>query len=358
MDIFGAKWPAALLLPFSLPYLVATWLRNLLYDVGVLRQKKLPCHVIAVGNLTVGGTGKTPMVEFICRAMQTRGARVCVLSRGYRRSRRGLVVVSDGHRLLAEPTECGDEPFMLASKLAGVPVIVDRDRVRAGHLAISRFSAQVLVLDDALQYRRLLPDASVVLVDSQRGFGNGWLLPAGPLRELPSRLRAATVVVLTRADDPARAAALAGRLRRYTQAPILTARHQPVELFTPKGQTLPLQSLRRKRVAAFCGIAHPDSFFAMLAHLGAELVYRKAYADHHRYDRRDAERMCRRAAESAAECLITTEKDFVRLRGLDFSLPLWCLRIAVESEDERTLLAAIAPHRRGEGSDICCEKIT
>ncbi|MBC7187723.1 MAG: tetraacyldisaccharide 4'-kinase, partial [Calditrichaeota bacterium] len=241
--MFATKWPAALLLPFSLLYLFVTWLRNFLYEAGVLRQWKLPCAVIAVGNLTVGGTGKTPMVELIARTLRDRGKRVCVISRGYKRRRRGLVVVSDGHQTLAGLEHSGDEPLMLAKKLQGVPVIVDRDRVRAGRLAIERFGAQVLVLDDAFQHRRLRPDISVVLVDAMRGFGNGWLLPAGPLREPASRLAAATVVVLTRAEGPRTDVPIVAKVRKYTRAPLLTARHVPVDLVGADGTTRELRAL-------------------------------------------------------------------------------------------------------------------
>ncbi len=358
MHIFATKWPAALLLPLTLPYLVVTWLRNRLYDAGVFRQRRLPCRIIAVGNVTVGGTGKTPMVEFICRALQERGDRVCVVSRGYKRKQSGLVVVSDGQRLLVEPAACGDEPFMLATKLPGVPVIVDRDRVRGSRVAIDRFGAQVVVLDDAFQHRRLRSDASVVLVDSRRGFGNGWLLPAGPLREPPSRLREATVLVLTRVQESKNLAPLAAHLRTLSQAPILAARHVPVDFCTPEGSVQAVDSVRGKRVAAFCGIAQPDSFFMMLEELGAILVYRKAFPDHHSYSVRDVEALCRHGQLRAAECLVTTEKDLVRLRGQDFSVPLWCLRIAMRVDEAQRLLEAIAPSGRSRANSSCCEKIT
>ncbi|MGQ9560186.1 MAG: tetraacyldisaccharide 4'-kinase [Candidatus Oleimicrobiaceae bacterium] len=358
MHIFATRWPAALLLPLSVPYLAGTWLRNRLYDAGMLRQWRLPCRVIAVGNLTVGGTGKTPMVEFLCRTLQHQGERVCVVSRGYKRKQGGLVVVSDGQRLLVEPEACGDEPFMLASKLPGVPVIVDRDRVRGGRVAVERFGAQVIVLDDAFQHRRLHSDASVVLVDSQRGFGNGWLLPAGPLRDLPSRLRQATVLVLTRVQQAQNLAPLVAYLRAYSQARIFTARHVPVDICTGEGSVHALESLRGKRVAAFCGIAQPDSFFTMLEELGAILVHRKAYPDHHAYSARDVAALCRQGQLSAAECLVTTEKDLVRVHGQDFSLPLWCLRITMHVDHARRLLEVITPPGQTAAADSCCEKIT
>ncbi|MCR4439846.1 MAG: tetraacyldisaccharide 4'-kinase [bacterium] len=358
MNMFATKWPAALLLPLSLPYLLITWLRNILYDAGVLRQWKLPCQVIAVGNLTVGGTGKTPMVELIARTFRDRGKRVCVISRGYKRRRRGLVVVSDGQRTLAGLEDSGDEPLMLANKLQGVPVIVDRDRVRAGRLAIERFGAQLLVLDDAFQHRRLRPDVSVVLVDGQRGFGNGWLLPAGPLREPASRLAAATVVMLTRVEGPHAIVPLAARLRQYTPAPVLTARHVPLDLLSADGKRSDSSAWQGRNVAAFCGIAQPDAFFAMLERSGMRLVLRKAFADHHSYTAQEVESLCRQAAQQGAECLITTEKDMVRLEGLAFPLPLWCLRITLQVEELPELMRIIEAHSRGERQRICCEKKT
>lgn len=358
MDIFARKWPAAFLLPLSLPYALITWLRNRLYDSGLMHQCALPCRVVVVGNLTVGGTGKTPMVELIARLLQQRGERVCIISRGYKRTRGGLVVVSDGQRVLAQPHESGDEPFMLANRLKGVPVIVDRDRVRAGRMAIERFSAEVLVLDDAFQYRRLRHDVAIVLVDGRRGFGNCWLLPAGPLRESPQRLASATLVVLTRLSNPADGERWAATVRRFTQAPIIAARHVPQELCSAGGEHAELTALREKPIAAFCGIAQPDSFFALLEQVGAHLVCRFSFPDHHRYSARDLAALTRIALQQGAEWLVTTEKDLARLHGQDSPLPLWCLRITMQVDDQQPLLRAITTRGYHEEGAICCEKNT
>lgn len=330
-------------------YLAIVGLRLELYRSRAMRAQPMGCLVISVGNLTVGGTGKTPVVEMLARALQSGGRRVAILSRGYKSRPKPLPrrlwdkltgkrelfaprVVSDGVSLLLDSREAGDEPFMLASNLRGVVVLVDRDRVKSGHYAVRHFGSDLLILDDGFQYLRMRHAIEIVLVDRQAPFGNNYLLPRGTLREPPRHLRRATHIFLTKCDASDHSE-LIDRIRKYNRtAPIIECRHKPVLLRNfVNGQTKPLGLLRGMKVGALSGIAMPGSFEDALEALGASVTLRKAYTDHHRYSVREIESFIRRCAKRSLDAVITTEKDAVRIpRIREPEIPIFYLRVEIE----------------------------
>ncbi|OPY04224.1 MAG: Tetraacyldisaccharide 4'-kinase [Syntrophaceae bacterium PtaB.Bin038] len=315
----------------SLPYGAAVRARNRLFDLGALPQRDVGCPVVSVGNLTAGGTGKTPMAIRTAGMLRDRGMRPAVLSRGYGgRSTAPVLVVSDGRQLLAGPDEAGDEPVLIARRLPGVPVLAGPKRAVTGRYAREHLGADVLVLDDGFQHRWIRRDLDIVLLDSRRPLGNGHLLPRGPLREPPASLERAGVVVLTRSGErgDAPGGALAGLL---AGRPVLRARIRPTKLVAADGTEMPLPHLAGRRVFAFAGIARPESFRRTLEGLGACLAGFRALPDHHRYTAEDVRQIGRALVESGAEILVTTEKDGVKLSGLAaFPRPLFCLAIETE----------------------------
>jgi len=333
----------------SLLYLFLVQSRLWLYRNRIFRSHSHGCLVISVGNLSVGGTGKTPVVELLARALQQGGRRVAILSRGYKSVPRPFLlrlldritkkkavfvprVVSDGQSLLLDSRTAGDEPFMLANNLRGVVVLVDRDRVKSGTYAIREFGADALILDDGLQYIRMRHGLEVVLIDRQAPFGNEFILPRGTLREPPRNLRRATHIFLTKCDGSDNSAII-GRIRAHNRtADIIECAHRPKHLRNlVTGEVKPLEFLRGLRIGALSGIAVPESFENALRHLDAEIELSKSYTDHHRYTPREIETFLRRCARRDLDAAVTTEKDAVRIpRILDPEVPFYSLRVEIE----------------------------
>jgi len=308
--------------------------RNCLFDRGVLRSWRPRCRVVSVGNLTVGGTGKTPMVAWLAEFLQGEGRQVAVASRGYRGDcGRGICVVSDGSRILADVRLSGDEPQLLARRLPHVPVLCSGHRARAVAAAVEKFGIQAVILDDGFQHRRLARDLDLVLLDARSPFGNGWLFPRGPLREVPSAVRRAQALVLSRFDGSPPAEANRDKLaKRWPGKAIVTAAYRPVRLFEAStGRERPLSSLAGVRAAAFAGIAKPEAFFRSLEDLGARLVYSCALPDHHPLSPALLNNLVRAAASKKPELWLTTEKDWVRLPATPSpALNLWVLGIVID----------------------------
>ena len=325
-----------------------------LYKKRVLRDSPLGCLVVSVGNLTVGGTGKTPVVEKLARTLQDSGRRVAILSRGYKSRKppifrrlkarwRGETVeagapriVSDGKKVLLGSREAGDEPFMLASNLPGVVVLVDKDRVKAGRYAIERFGADTLILDDGLQYLHLRHRLDLVLVDRQAPFGNEFLLPRGTLREPPRNLRRASHIFLTKSTgEPGANDDLIARIRRLNRtAEIIECAHRPQhlrEVFTR--ELLPLETLQGKYIGALSAIAAPESFEGGLRKLGANVELSRRFIDHHRFREEELRSFSARCRRRDVEMIVTTEKDAVRFpRKLSppLEVPVYFLRVEIE----------------------------
>lgn len=303
----GALLLIALLWPLSLLYALIMELRALAYRRGLLRVNRLVRPVIAVGNLTVGGTGKTPMVAWLARYCLSRGKRVTVLSRGYGGTvREEPRIVSDGRTIFLTPAEGGDEPCLLAAAVPGLAVVVGADRYRAGLLALEELEPDLFILDDGFQHLRLWRDLNILLVDSRSPFGNGLTLPAGLLREPKGAVGRADLVVRTRCSA-AEPLAVAGR-------PVCRAEHRLTGVTPLKGGALqPFTALAGKRGLAFAGIADPAGFFAALAVAGVTLVATIPLPDHCRYGEAELAVIDRAREVSGAEFLITTAKDGVKL---------------------------------------------
>ena len=339
----------ALLYVLSKIFQVAIKLRRFLYNVRVFRDSTLGVQVIAVGNLTVGGTGKTPVVEKFARALQDQGRKVAILSRGYRSRpaplHRRLLnkllfrhdttpprIVSDGKSLLLDSDMAGDEPYMLASNLKDVVVLVDKDRVKAGRYAIETFGCDTLLLDDGFQYWKLAGRRSdIVLIDRQQPFGNERLLPRGTLREPPSHLARATTIFITKSDG--NTAELRRRITQHNStAGIIECIHHPLyfeDVFS--GRREGLDFIKGRKVASFSGIAQPESFEGSLVGLGADLVYSKRFADHHRFSQQEVLNAINRSKKRQAEIIITTQKDAVRFPKIDRrDLPVYFVRVEIK----------------------------
>jgi len=300
----------------------------MLYALGVFRQQSLALRVISVGNITLGGTGKTPAVIQIARLLLKSQRHPAVVSRGYgREDESAIEVVSDGSKVLVDAKSGGDEPVLIGSLLPGVPVVVGSDRHRAAVLAQQKFKTDTIVLDDGFQHIRLKRDLDIVLVDAVDPFGNGKLFPAGVLREPLTALTRANVVLITGADKAEDLDGLKRVIRRNTRARIFTARQIPVDITDiTSGDTRPHDALRGTAVLAFSGIARPASFAALLRTLGADIRAEIAYPDHYAYKKSDLTTLLERAAAANASMIITTEKDAVRLKHLNPD-GIWALGI-------------------------------
>ncbi|EDY19735.1 tetraacyldisaccharide 4'-kinase [Chthoniobacter flavus Ellin428] len=338
------------LLSLSYLFTIGVQTRLWLFRHRFLRSHHPACFVISIGNLTVGGTGKTPVVEKFARTLQDHGRRVAILSRGYKSKkpplfrrlqrkwlgleRRKPRIVHDGRRLLLDSRFAGDEPYMLAKSLANVIVLVDKDRVRSAMHAIREMKCDTLILDDGMQYLHLKHRLEICLIDAQAPFGNEYLLPRGTLREPPTNLRRASYIFITKTPEKGNAE-LIERIREYNRtAEIVECRHQPLylrNLYDPDDRK-PLEYLQGRYIAALSGIARPESFEQSLVALGANLEITKSFADHHRFTDRELQEFATRCSRRDLDLIVTTEKDSVRfpakIAGLE--TPVYYLRVEIE----------------------------
>ena len=339
----GVRFLLAILKGLSCIFAAIVALRYFLYRVGLKRRHPLGIQVISIGNVTAGGTGKTPVTEIFARTLAAEGRKVAILSRGYRRKEAPWwqrlftdvisppLVVSDGKHVLLDSATGGDEPYMLASNLPGVAVVVDRDRVKAGRYAIKRLGCDTIILGDGFQYQKLKHSIEVVLVDSTNPFGNGNMLPRGILREPVRHLKRADIIFLTKCRGDV--SAVVQEIRKYNKtAEIVECTHAPKSLKDVwSREEFPLTWLEGKTTCTLSGIASPKGFENSLRHLGAKVVWCERYADHHSYDSSEILYALNRTADMGADALVTTEKDAVRFPRFETS-PVRCLylRIAIE----------------------------
>lgn len=321
------------LVPFAFTYGVVAQLRSGLYRYGLLKTRSLSCPVISVGNLTVGGTGKTPVVIALANWLHQQGKRVGVVSRGYGRDDENrIVLVSNGNGVLVNAHEAGDEPVLIATRCPGVPVIVGADRYAAGTQLLSQCSCNVLILDDGFQHVALTRDANLLLVDAETRFGNGYLLPRGPLREPFTSIERATALIVTRASSTENdvIAKLGTSAAREIPIGILTFSLAGfVNLRT--GEVLSQEMMCGKRCIAFCGIANPNSFSTMLDNAGVIVQELLSFPDHWRYTSEDFQKIWDSTDGCAPKIVITTEKDAVKIRDrLPESLEVFAARIELE----------------------------
>lgn len=323
-------------------------LRLFLYRNRILRERNLGCLVVSIGNLTVGGTGKTPVVEKFARALQDGGRRVAILSRGYKSVKQPFLkrlkgrlqgkneidpprVVSDGKDLLLDSRTAGDEPYMLAANLKDIVVVVDKDRVKSGKHAISEFNVDTLILDDGLQYLRLRHRLDIVLVDRWQPFGTERLLPRGTLREPPRNLRRASYVFITKCNGEPNDE-LIQRIRAYNRtAEIIECEHRPLYLAEIETRAnRPLSDLKGMKIGAISAIAVPESFEEGLERLGASIVARCRFMDHHRFTEPEIVDFIQECLDAGAEMIVTTEKDSVRFPKLiQRALPVYYMRVEI-----------------------------
>ncbi len=334
---------------FSWLFTVIVQTRIQLYKHRIIRGNTLGCQVISVGNLTVGGTGKTPVVEVFARNLQQQGRKVAILSRGYKskeasfrekmiqRITTGKIetpprVVSDGKRLLLDSWTAGDEPYMLASNLPNVSVVVDKDRVKAGKYAIKELGCDTLILDDGFQYLKVGHRLDIALVDSTNPFGYNHLLPRGLLREPMRNIKRAGFIFITKCKEGG-APELKEQLRRLNPvAEISECRHAAKYLKDVFGdETYPLEKLNGMKIAAISAIAVPESFEKALEAFGAEIVYTRRFADHHRFSQQEIINTINWSMKRGAEAILTTEKDAVRFPSVGRrDIPIIYMRVEIE----------------------------
>jgi tetraacyldisaccharide 4'-kinase len=312
----------------------ASW-RRALYDRGWLRPRRLPCPVLSIGNLTVGGTGKTPMTAYLAQRLQAAGCRVAILSRGYGGRASGSNVVSDGQQLLLKYPAAGDEACLLAQKLPGIPVVTGSDRFQAGLLAREKFHPDLFLLDDGFQHFQLYRDLDAVLLDAARPFGNGRLLPRGSLREPVATLRRPLVLILTRYESGRHHSTWESVRAAFPAAAVIRS------VFTvsrahayPGGQEIALADLSHLNLAAMAGLARPEVFAAGLEEVGIKLRHFMNFPDHHPYNTDELARAAAETRRRGADGLVTTAKDWVRLADIwNFPLPLFVVQQEVKLLD-------------------------
>jgi tetraacyldisaccharide 4'-kinase len=334
--------------PLSELYGAITRARVRLYDRGTFRTTRIDRPVISIGNLTTGGTGKTPLVEWVARVLAAEGKRVCILTRGYgRRNPNRRVLVSDGQAVLSNPFDAGDEPFLLAKNLVGsAAVISDIDRVSAGKGAIEHLRTDCFILDDGFQHLRLARDLDVVTVDATNPWGGGELLPYGRLRETPDALKRADCIVITRADQVTDVAPLVSELQIVSGEGPLFISKMVIRRFVRLDQDR--EAEMNGPVAAFCAVGNPGSFFQLLGQSGCELVLKKQFPDHHVYSAGDLQSLENEAKSAGASGLVTTAKDAVKLNAKSFTLPCYVMEIELKIDNDEALKRMI--HRVGAGS--------
>jgi tetraacyldisaccharide 4'-kinase len=332
-------------------YAKLTIFRHLLFDSKILKVHNLSCPVISVGNLTVGGTGKTPMVMWLARFLLEEGWRVGVVSRGYKGDEtKRVLVVSDGGNILAGSDISGDEPQLLARCLPGIPVLCSTKRVLAAEAAVEQFRCEVVILDDGFQHRFVARNLDIVMLDSRYPFGNGFLFPRGILREQTKALTRAQVLVLSRFDGSKQAEQSHKNLiGQWPEKTVVTAVHRATRLFEATTQReLPLSSVKNKRLAAFAGIGRPDDFFRTVRDLGADLVHTTALPDHHPLTVELLASLVEEASVQKPELWLTTEKDWVRLPSdLPDSMELMILAVELELGEDGSLLKAVVQESLG-----------
>jgi tetraacyldisaccharide 4'-kinase len=309
--------------PLTLPLALLSYLYGLgvglrLAAYQIKKGRSLPGFVVSIGNLTAGGTGKTPAACMLAEWARDEGYRVAVLSRGYGGWYKGKVLeVSDGNHIKAGAFEAGDEPYLMAKKLQGIPVIISAKRYLAGLFAHKKFRTNFFILDDGFQHLALKRDLNLVLIDASNPFGNGYLLPRGPLREPVTQLKRVDAFIITRSAPDGSVDELINDLKiRFPSKPVFKSDHLPERIIVPSRKSVHnVDLINGKAIMGFAGIARPGVFIKTLTELGAELVFFKAFRDHHPYHRREIQGLMTEKRRLNADYLLTTEKDWVRMEG-------------------------------------------
>jgi len=315
-------------------YALLCHLRFSLYALGLLPQKKAACPVVSVGNLTVGGTGKTPVTLYLAEQWQKRGLSVGIVSRGYQRNKKeALVLVSAGHGPLESPADVGDEPYLMARRLKGIPIVVASDRHSGCERITSDFKLDLILLDDGFQHLRLKRDLNILLLDARRPFGNKFLLPRGPLREPLKEIQRADLVIFTRVEPSSDLKSITTKIEAQGK-PVLFSHFKATGLRQVlTGREALLSDLQGRSILPFCGIANPEAFFRQLTALGATIKDVVVFEDHHTYHDTDFRKIGQSAEACGAEWVITTEKDVVKVESLMPEINnYWVLQIGLVPE--------------------------
>ena len=330
----------------SLIYRFLVQSRQTLYSRGILQSVALPCRVISIGNITIGGTGKTPTAIYLAQVFQARGMKTVVLSRGYKgTSSEKAAVVSDGKRTLLDVREAGDEPFLLAKTLTGIPVIIGKNRVISGQRAIEEFSPEIVILDDGFQHLQLKRDVDIVLIDLHYGFGNGHLLPRGMLREPLSSMKRANIFLLTKRIGARDDQAVEEKIISLTAGvPTFFTHYEINGLTTLRGdKQTDLRALQGKKVLALSGIGNPHYFSYLLRLNGLSVTEEVILPDHHYYTLQDVSMLS--AHLNRVDCIVTTAKDSSKMdREMFKELPILTLEVMLKIQDEQGFKEALFKH--------------
>jgi tetraacyldisaccharide 4'-kinase len=363
----GMFSPGSILSMFAVAYGAGVKLRATLYKKGILASKRLPCIVISIGNLTVGGTGKTPMTIYLAELLKQFGYQVAVISRGYKgEAERSGGIVSDGRQIFLGADQAGDEPFLVATRLKNVPVVVGQNRYMAGLLALEKFHPDVLLLDDAFQHLQLERDMDLVLLDGSHPFGNSHLLPRGTLREPVSSLSRGDAFVLTRSDfssDVDRTVFEKKCGERIQNLPVFKSAHTPYVFKTiicnqsarPLRRSFSCErdGLKGHRVFAFSGIARNDDFKKTVERLKCDLAGFLGFPDHHPYSDEDFNTIVKASNDAEVDLIMTTEKDYVRIAGkMSFPIDMVVMGIKISFEDKNGFDAFIKKRLSGLKNQI------
>ena len=341
MNIFQNKIFQIIASPLSLLYRLIISIRNFCYDHRIFKTyKPNRSKVISVGNISVGGTGKTPVIKFLALFISNLNIKVAILSRGYGRASKGTVIVSDKNKVLATPQESGDEPYLLARSLKGIPVVVEADRYKGALVIEQKFNPDIILLDDGYQHRRIHRDYNIALVDASVGFGSGFLLLAGILREPPGSLKRADLIWLTKIDQAANYETLVTKIEKIINAPILFSCHQPQQFINfETNKTHELAELKNKKVFLFSGIANPDSFRLTITELKAQIVAYKNYPDHYQFSKKDIKIIIKEAKTLNADIILTTEKDYIRIINMiENNSMFYYLTIEIKLQNNKKIL--------------------
>jgi tetraacyldisaccharide 4'-kinase len=327
--------------PLSALYRAVTQTRLAAYNRGLLPVARLPAPVISIGNLTTGGTGKTPLVEWVCRTLARKQRKICILTRGYGRPYpSSRVIVSDGSTVLTTAAEAGDEPFLLAQNLKGLAAVIsDPNRLAAGKWAIDNLGAEIFVLDDGFQHLALARDLNILTIDATDPWGGGKLLPAGRLREPRSGLSRADCVVVTRANQSNGLVSLEAEIQSLIGSRPVVTSEMTVKGISRMNSERPeeLVSLPQP-AAAFCAVGNPESFFELLRRAGINPIFTRTFRDHHQYMQADVDSLTQESRKAGAQSVITTAKDAVKLQQRRFGLPCYILNIEISLEEEDRII--------------------
>lgn len=322
-----------LLLPLSFLYGVVGWIRNLCYDCHLFSVYRSSLSVISVGNLAAGGTGKTPVVDWLVKEFEKQGKRPAIVSRGYAGSFVGDVgIVSFGNGILMTPGECGDEPYLLARRNPSCSVLIAKKRINAIKELENSKGVDVIILDDGFQHRAVKRDVDLVLMDATRPLGNGWPLPAGHLREFPHALKRADFLLMTRSERQT--------CENFKGFKVYRSQHLLADYAVSlEGNKVSLDELKKLNLLAFAGIADPDSFFGSLENIGISLKKKLSFADHTEYQKSTLDQIT--AASANVDALITTEKDAVKLSVDMFARPCYQIPMDVSIDEGADLIKRV-----------------